>query len=91
MLQAEDVLQQGDDAMKAGKYVAASRHYSEVIRMEDDNVEAHLKRAKVYCLQDRHEHALSDIDRVLELESENIAVCANTTGLYTCYCKGMMS
>lgn len=77
VLQAEDVLQQGDDAMKAGKYVAASRHYSEVIRMEEDSVEAHIKRAKVYCLQDRHEHALSDVDRVLELESKNVEVGAN--------------
>lgn len=82
MLQAGDVLQQGDEAMKAGKHVAAARHYSEVLRMEEDNVEAHIKRARVYCCQDRHEHALSDIDRALELESENVEVCTTNCNMH---------
>lgn len=75
MPQAEDVLRQGDEAKEAGKYVAAARYYSEVLRMEEDNLDANIKRAKVYCLQDRHEHALTDINRALELDGRNVMVC----------------
>jgi stress-induced-phosphoprotein 1 len=69
---AQEVMRQGDEAREAGKYPAAASHYSEVLRIEEDNIDASMKRAQVYCLQDKRELALSDINRVLELDSKNV-------------------
>ena len=74
MLQARDEMKQGDEATKAGKYHVATCHYSEVLRMEEDNMEASMKRAQVYCLQGKHELALSDVNRALKKDSKNIEV-----------------
>ena len=64
----------GDEAMKVDKLTAAARHYSEVIRMDEDYVEAYIKRAKVYSQQDRHEHAHTDICKALEIDDRNVEV-----------------
>ena len=85
LLQAGDELRLGDEARVAGKYITAVEHYTEVLSIDKDNMEAIIKRAQVYFLQDQLEHALTGIKRALELDSKNIEVhilCTNNA--YRC-------
>ena len=67
-------MRQGDKAREAGKYHMATCHYSEVLRVEEDNVEASMKRARMYCLLDKYELARSDVNRALKIDSKNVEV-----------------
>ena len=64
----------GDKAWSRDKLTEASRHYSEVLRMDEDNSEVYIKRARVYSRQDRYDHALADVDKALELVPDSIEV-----------------
>lgn len=64
----------GDKAWSRGKLTEASRHYSEVLRMDEDNSGVYIKRARVYSRQDRYDHALADVDKALELVPDSIEV-----------------
>ena len=68
LLQAEDLLKLGDEALSRDKLVQASRHYSEALRMDPENAAAYVRRAKVYFQQERYEYALTDIKKALEVD-----------------------
>ena len=80
LLQAEELLKLGDEAVSREKLVQASRHYSEALRMDPENTAAYVRRAKVFFQQERYEYALTDVNKALEVDLDCLEVSGERFG-----------
>lgn len=69
--QAAQLVQQGDDLSKQGKYDEAIKEFTAAIELDPTLTSAYLGRGQVYCLQSRGLMALTDYSTAIELDPNN--------------------
>ncbi|MBN1947571.1 MAG: tetratricopeptide repeat protein [Bradymonadales bacterium] len=62
---AQEAYERGNERLRAREYQAAITEYSEAISRDPNRVEAYNNRAVAYCLTDRGDHAVSDLERAV--------------------------
>eukprot|EP01112_Ceratiomyxa_fruticulosa_P024239 TRINITY_DN977_c0_g1_i1.p1 TRINITY_DN977_c0_g1~~TRINITY_DN977_c0_g1_i1.p1 ORF type:complete len:484 (-),score=116.50 TRINITY_DN977_c0_g1_i1:123-1574(-) len=64
---AETLVSQGDEFLKSGQYDKALNSFGDAISLDPDNYNTYYKRAGIYLLKGKYLPALSDLNKILEM------------------------
>ena len=68
--QVEEAKKKGNECVKEKKYIEAMLHYTQAVKMDQDNHILYSNRSLAFLKMDQYYHAMEDACKVIELQPQ---------------------